>query len=349
MAKQYPDAVDKSCSVLHLVCNSISSKPRDGNETRNEGKHNTAKICRFLISEHPLLVRTRGSGQMLPIHRLVDSCNRPLVQEMVILLLKSYPECVRLKSFDILPDLTKVPFIQQVYPLVTKEVEIDQDMSLLAQVSQSLTKAAVLSTYYSHSTNTSVRHTSTMSLLNDLAEVYRSWANLRSNVLSAQKERIQESIADVCRLFECDDVSDEDEEDVSEEDDENERDEDRYSVGEGLSDEVEDEWVTDTGSATGPMSEGCDDSDDDRDSAGEGLSDEVEDEWVTDTGSASGPMGEGCDDSDDDSEDDCRSEDYACVADRKEDDDNDGIREGNNCKQEVVSAHESIGGQKRKR
>ena len=200
MAKQYPEAVSYvstwGTTLLHQSCDSLAARKntRDFKCTRN-----MANICQFLISEHPDLIRQPIRGcEYLPIHALATRCNRPLVQEMVILLLKAYPECVLAEDEEEYPELSTVPFIQQVHPLIVNQLEIDQDISLLAQISQNMTTA-----------NSSALSSS---LFSSVSEVFCSWANLQVfSVLPARKNRIQDRIADICRDFEADDIESDDE------------------------------------------------------------------------------------------------------------------------------------------
>ncbi len=213
MAREYPEAVCSGThSVLHDLCASLSSR----NEYKEECTPNMTKILHFLISEHPNLLLKEGYGGSTPIQWLARSCNRPPVQEMIILILKVCPQCVQAKPYCWLPQLLNVPFIEQVYPLVMNELEIDRDMSILDHVSKNLEKAAVLSTYHCNPTNTNDNSHVTSSFLGSLSEVYRSWAELRRDSLSKQKQLIQENITQVCLSLEGDDVSDESEEDFDE-------------------------------------------------------------------------------------------------------------------------------------
>lgn len=140
---------------------------------------NIAKVCRFLISEHAGLVRRRDcDGRSLPIRLLAKRCNRPLVQEIAVLLLKAYPECVHVRAAKWQPRLSTVPFIQQVLPLVHNELEIDQEILLISQRSENLTKVTFSPTNGPTSTRAQNDFTLKASLIGAIAEVFRSWANL---------------------------------------------------------------------------------------------------------------------------------------------------------------------------
>ncbi len=202
MAEQFPDAVyhlltrgPMEYTVLQKVCSSLASTTCTSN---------MAKICRFLITEHADLIRQQGYfGERLPIDILAGRCNRPLVQEVAVLMMKTCPECVKDNACNWLPSLSTNPFIQQVHPLVVQELEIEREMSLLSRISDDIAKAAIMTMH--QSTRAAHRVVVKSELLGSLSEVYRSWSNLRiSDVLQRQKQQIQEQIAEVCRKLEGD-------------------------------------------------------------------------------------------------------------------------------------------------
>ena len=154
-----------------------------------------ANICRFLISEHPGLIREKfGDYGYLPIHMLAHYSNRPIVQEIVILLLKVYPECVHVKVNDGDDELSTIEFIQQVHPLILEEPEIEQEKSMLVQISENITQATALPTI-----GPALNYT----LFDSVTGVFCSWADVKvSEDLPAQTQRIQERIAVIRRDLE---------------------------------------------------------------------------------------------------------------------------------------------------
>jgi hypothetical protein len=202
MAKQFPDAVHDEITMgltmLQKICFSLF------NTTCTP---NLAKICRFLITEHARLVCERGSsGWPLPIQALAISCNRPLVQEMAVLMLKTCPECVKDSSGNWLQELSAVPFLQQVHPLIVRELEINEEINLLTQISNNIAKAATLASHQSTNATGSIGVKS--ALLNSMSVVYCSWSHLRAyGGLPEQKQQIQDQISEACRRLEGDDVS----------------------------------------------------------------------------------------------------------------------------------------------
>lgn len=210
MAKQYPEAVYYSTwagNLLHQVFRSMTIAESGINYT--SCTPNKAKICRFLIIQHVDLVREKAlCNGYLPIHVLTNHCNLPIVQEIVILLLKAYPECVLEKSDRIGQDLCRVPFIQRTLPLLREESVIDREISMLVDVSQKIFEATASLTNHSSTTLTTPNESVSRSfLLDSVSEIFRSWTNLRiSSTLSASKQRIQECVAETCRELEADDV-----------------------------------------------------------------------------------------------------------------------------------------------
>ena len=255
MAQQFPKAVYhkpiRGRTILHSVCYAMAAKANDYEYVPFKATPNMAKICRFLISEHPSLIRqkVRGGGP-LPIHELANSCNRPLVQEMVILLLKAYPDCLQAKSYKWHPELPTVPFTEQVYPLIVDELEIDREIVMLSQLSQDMAKATVLSKNELTSVKEPTGPNVNLSLFDSVADVFCCWANLQvSDVLPARKRRIHERITDVRLLLEGDDVPDAIVDDEEEDEDGNADGAFEFNGGEGNNpDEIDedDHWSEDS-------------------------------------------------------------------------------------------------------
>ncbi|GAX09371.1 hypothetical protein FisN_6Lh258 [Fistulifera solaris] len=234
MVEQYTEAVYHESvpgrTVLHDVCFAMGQKENDFELVNIKATPNMAKICRYLIAHHPRLIRKQVHGEgSLPIHHLANSCNRPLVQEMVILLLKAYPACISIQSYRWDPDLSRVPFIQQVFPHVLNEMAIEKEMLRLKKMSRDMRKAAAFSQNRSSGSSSSA---SNAHLFVSVAVVFCSWAYLRvSDILPARKEQLQDRIAHICRSMEGEDVPEEeydDEDDWDEDDDDDMDDSDQY-------------------------------------------------------------------------------------------------------------------------
>jgi hypothetical protein len=215
MAQQAPAAVKHKgnwgTNVLHSACMSLSSSPDpDLVEPIDRCTENNARICRFLVSEHPQLVRSKGrGGRGLPIHHLAHRCNRMLVQEVLLLLLKEFPESIEVKAAGYLPKLSNVPFIQQVAPLVKQESGLQQEQEWL------LPATANFLAYTG-----SLDHPSIDVNIAKLEEAFENWVKERNS----EVESLQEQIGEIRLAFQGDDVvatgSDDEEEDDEEDDEE---------------------------------------------------------------------------------------------------------------------------------
>ncbi|GAX10711.1 hypothetical protein FisN_14Lh227 [Fistulifera solaris] len=200
MAKQFPEAVydelNLGRTMMQQICFSLLS---------TIWTPDLVKIFRFLITEHASLACESGSyGWPLPIHALAISSNRPLMQEMAVLMLKRCPDCVKDSSGNWLEELSAVAFLQQVHPLILRELEIDEEIDVFTQISINFSKAATLTSHQSTNATGNIGVKST--LFNAISVVYCSWSNLRANGdLPKQKQQIQEQISEVCRRFEGED------------------------------------------------------------------------------------------------------------------------------------------------
>ncbi|GAX22011.1 hypothetical protein FisN_6Hh258 [Fistulifera solaris] len=238
MAEQYTEAVYHESipgrTVLHDVCFAMGQKENEFENVNIKSTPNMAKICRYLISQHPRLIRKQVHGEgSLPIHHLANACNRPLVQEMVILLLKAYPACIAVQAYRWDPFLPQVPFIQQVLPHILNESIIDREILRLKQMSRNMRKAAAFSQTRLNSSNGSSTAASNSSLFASVAVVFCSWANLRvSDILPARKQRLQDRMAEICRSMEGEDVPDEEYEEDDWDEDESDEDMDDFDEDE---------------------------------------------------------------------------------------------------------------------
>lgn len=147
--------IDRGYTILHELCLRLGERDElhlevmeeDRTETSSQRALTLAKICRFLITAHPDLTREQVKDRgYLPIHMLAHRCNRPLVQEIVVLLLRAYPDCVSVKAGEFRPALCTVPFIQNLRPLILNTTEIDEEILMLSLTADNLLGAAVLST-----------------------------------------------------------------------------------------------------------------------------------------------------------------------------------------------------------
>jgi hypothetical protein len=208
MAQQAPAAIahTENCgfNVLHSACMSLSSSADpDLVAPTSKCTENNARICRFLVSECPQLVRTkRRGGGGLPIHQLAGRCNRILVQEVLLLLLKEFPGSIEVKAKGYLPKLSNVPFIQEVALLVKQESGIQQEQEwLLPAAAQFLACTQSLG-------------------VAKVGEVFKMWATQRTSVVL---KSLQEKIGEIRLSFQGDDVDPSDSEDDGEDGEEDEQ------------------------------------------------------------------------------------------------------------------------------
>ena len=219
MAKQYPEAVhhrfNRGLTILHEACFSLAVI-EDENELEYGPSDSTldlSYICGFLVTEHPSLVREKWHdyGCYLPIHMLVEDCHRLTVRAVVYVLLKAYPECLQVEAGTLYPKLATVPFLQKIHPLVVEELEIDQQISVLAHVSEMMAKATNWSTHHPVTSLTaSDKSAVKLPSLGSLSKVFCSWELVWGekrvfDVLSARKLRIHERVA---RMYPGEDVLD---------------------------------------------------------------------------------------------------------------------------------------------
>jgi hypothetical protein len=204
MAKQYPEAIsicdNFGMTALHKACGALSSSVEEGVAAPSRCTENTARICSLLVSEYPQAIRIKGKGgRGIPIHYLARRCNRPLVQDLVILMLRHYPHAIDIEAAPYLPKLATVPFIQQIRPLVQQEMAIQEERAWLS-------KARTNFCVYTDSV-------ATASFVK-ASEVFSSWATDRLAVkFPTIEEEIQQRIVSVKAELEGEDVDDSDEED----------------------------------------------------------------------------------------------------------------------------------------
>jgi len=126
---------------LHHACHSL---------TRYKGR-DSCEICKYLIIKCPASVRIFndddevGAGRGLPIHIIIQHswCEYQLVREVVVCLLREYPESYDVRStgnYRTSPPRS-IPFIQRVKPHLDEEKELREAAISLTDTNSSLTKA----------------------------------------------------------------------------------------------------------------------------------------------------------------------------------------------------------------
>lgn len=161
---------------------------------------NMATVCRFLVTTFPSMVKMNFGGRGLPIHLLARRCNRPLVQDVAILLMREYPDCLSRTAGGHLPVLSEVPFLQQVAPLLDFEAAIVAEQEWLGLLGTNVWTATT--------EDEQVRHID--GLVKEASHVLASWAKLRAEALSLLlQNEVREKLRDICQSFEGPDVDNE--------------------------------------------------------------------------------------------------------------------------------------------
>jgi len=161
-------------ALLHLACRLL---------VIHKGR-NSSEICKYLIQKRP------GSAQMtnrfynLPIHYLQDSCEYRLVREVLVCLLREYPEAydVPVTPYDRrLP--SSIPFIQSIKPYLDEEKELKETVKSLTGSISSLTEAVFC-------TNDE--------LMTSGFAVFDSWATSFINTTDDKLQLISTKLQDLC-------------------------------------------------------------------------------------------------------------------------------------------------------
>lgn len=215
MARKCPEALLhrglNGFNTLRSACSNLSITVEEEVDAPSQCTENMARICRFLVSECPQLVRVKGKdGRGLPIHQLARRCNRPLVQEIIILLLKEYPECIEVKASSYLPNLEDVPFIQQVLPLIQLELKIEDERPRLTTASANLSLVVA---------------GSSDDICDQVSVIFSAWVDECMDTMNAIGLDICKRIKEVMRAFEGDDIADDESDNASDPDDNNNFDE----------------------------------------------------------------------------------------------------------------------------
>ncbi len=208
MAERYPEAVNDifpgGCNMLHQACSLLTEKEDTRMPKTNKCCPDTANICRYLISKYPHLIQQKDDDGCLPFDLLAHRCNRPLVQQIVVLLLKAYPECV-LEN----PKLLSLPFIRVAHPIAFVISRLEKESASLKQISRNVIEAAKMPSRNISSSTAAAQSVAKSSFFESLSEVFCSWANLRVSDLSKEKQLFQNSIEYFGRILEGADESDE--------------------------------------------------------------------------------------------------------------------------------------------
>ena len=112
---------------LHVVCCYVARNPGDNKE-----------ICKYLISKFPESVKCTiddGDRNSLPIHLLVTSCQHQAVREVIVCLLRAYPESYDIQVRGVRGSApSSFPFIQHANSLLVEERALQDNIAQLKSI-----------------------------------------------------------------------------------------------------------------------------------------------------------------------------------------------------------------------
>ena len=135
MAEQCPSNILKTDNTewtpLHYACNSLTC--------REETDDSKSEICKYIIAKCPESARILEMDSHLPIHilLLISHCQHRPVKEVVMCLLREYPESYDVAAPNDTGDLvpSSIPFIQRIKSLLDEERELKETIDYLREVS----------------------------------------------------------------------------------------------------------------------------------------------------------------------------------------------------------------------
>ena len=161
---------------LHDACRSLDHSNSSG------------EICKYLIAKCPESVRIMTESSALPIHELLSHCQHRRVKEVVVCLLRAYPESYNIVESrrDVAP--SSIPFVRRIKPLLDEERELKENVAHLQEVSETFFDA--------------VNDTKTpSSLISSTCETFVSWATVSFvKRLEARIKQISMQIQHECNV-----------------------------------------------------------------------------------------------------------------------------------------------------
>ena len=153
-------------------------------------------ICKYLIDKCPESVRIPDNGGCLPIHYLLRHCQHRPVKEVVVCLLREYPDSYDMGTKpdpddgDVLVP-SSIPFIQRIKPLLDEERELKENIVHLPEVSGVFQDAV-----------DGTDNTSPSALLTSAAcDIFSDWATITFvERLEARMEQILTDLQDECNV-----------------------------------------------------------------------------------------------------------------------------------------------------
>ena len=165
----------RGSTPLHLACNLLR---------RYKGR-NSVEICKYLIRKCPGSVSVRlfddGGEEVLPIHYIQGHCNYRVVREVVVCLLREYPESYDMQAYGGSP--SSIPFIQTIKPNLHEEKELKETIASLEDSASSFTDAL---------TCTNDKQ------ITSVCTVFDSWATSFINSTEDKLQQISTQLQDLC-------------------------------------------------------------------------------------------------------------------------------------------------------
>jgi len=134
-------------TLLHLACLRLSVCFRSPEST--EKRRDSEEICKYLIDKCPAAIRMFNDYDELPIHDLNRGCDYRVVREVVVRLLREYPESIDARpqqgnrtdaqQLNARPP-SDIPFIKSIKPYLDEEKELKETIASLEESKSSLTE-----------------------------------------------------------------------------------------------------------------------------------------------------------------------------------------------------------------
>ena len=161
-------------TALHLACKSLSRyKGRDSSE-----------ICKYLIQKCPCSVQMTARDHYLPIHYLQGDCGYRFVREVVVCLLREYPESYDMPAGDDQNQSSiDIPFILSIKTHLDEEKELKETAKSLMDSSSSFTEAVACSKD---------------DLMRSAFTVFDSWSTSFVNTMEGKVKLISTQLQDLC-------------------------------------------------------------------------------------------------------------------------------------------------------
>jgi len=177
-------------TLLHLACLrlSVCFISSESMEMRCDSE----EICKYLIDKCPAAARVLNNDAALPIHDLNRGCAYRVVREVVVRLLREYPESIDARpkqgnrtdaqQLNARPP-SDVPFIKSIKPYLDEEKELKENIASLEESKSSLTEAVTC-------TNDQ--------LMRSAFTVFDSWATSFIKTTEDKLQLISTQLQDMC-------------------------------------------------------------------------------------------------------------------------------------------------------